>query len=97
MIEDYIPRERLLGATNGSIYKLAVLAAKRAMILAEGEKPLVEKHTEKLLDLSLAEIEGKKIGEAKGKKKKTKKDEKEVKAEKKEASEEQEEETKKDN
>ncbi len=79
MVNDYIPRERLLAATSGSIYKLTVLAAKRAMILAEGEKPLVEQNTEKLLDLALREIEEKKVEEAKGKTKKNKKEEKETK------------------
>ncbi len=76
MPDKYIPREKLLGATEGSIYKLAVLAAKRAMMLAEGEKPLVEKKTEKLLDLALEEIEKKQIKVSKGKKKKTEKGEK---------------------
>lgn len=95
MPKDYIPREKLLGATKGSIYKLAVLAAKRAMVLAEGEKPLVEKHTEKLLDLALGEIEGEWIREAKRKKGKAKKEEKETKEESKKEPEEQKEETKK--
>ncbi|MCF7870656.1 MAG: DNA-directed RNA polymerase subunit omega [Candidatus Omnitrophica bacterium] len=70
MFGDYIPREKLLGATNGSIYKLTALAAKRAMLLAGGEKSLVEKRTEKLLDIALEEIAQKKIAEPRGEKKK---------------------------
>ncbi|MCF7887467.1 MAG: DNA-directed RNA polymerase subunit omega [Candidatus Omnitrophica bacterium] len=79
----------LLGATGGSIYKLTILASKRAMMFAEGEKPLVERKTEKLLDIALEEIEKKKIKEFKGKnlpagrQGKTKKDEEEPKEEKK--------------
>jgi DNA-directed RNA polymerase omega subunit len=82
MLKDYIPRERLLGATGGSIYKLTVLASKRAMMLAEGEKPLVERKTEKLLDIALEEIEKKKIKEFKGKKKKLSQTKEEPKEEK---------------
>ncbi len=85
MPKDYIPLERLLPATDGAIYKLAILAAKRATALAEGEKSLIEGYTEKVLDTALEEIEKKKIREAKGKKpvsrqaekKKTKEEEKE--------------------
>lgn len=55
-----IPLEGLLKASNGSIYKLAILAAKRAISLSEGEKPLVEKPSERMLDNALREIgEGK--------------------------------------
>lgn len=68
MPKDYIPLERLLPATDGAIYKLAILAAKRATALAEGEKSLIEGYTEKVLDTALEEIEKKKIREAKGKK-----------------------------
>ena len=71
MTEGYVPLEKVLGATGGSIYKLTILAAKRAVELAEGDKPLVEKRSEKLLDIALVEIENQKIKEAKGKKKKT--------------------------
>ncbi|MCQ9204975.1 MAG: DNA-directed RNA polymerase subunit omega [Omnitrophica bacterium] len=55
-----IPLESLLIASNGSIYKLAILAAKRAISLSDGEKPLVEKPSERMLDNALREIrEGK--------------------------------------
>jgi len=60
MNEKYIPLEKLLEATGGSIFKLTVLAAKRALELAENAKPLVDKPKEKFLDTALYEIlEGK--------------------------------------
>ena len=61
MNERCIPLEKLLKASGGSIYKLAILGAKRALQLADGDKPLVENPTEKLLDNSLREIASKKI------------------------------------
>jgi DNA-directed RNA polymerase omega subunit len=61
MREVNIPLERLLGASEGSIYALAILAAKRAMELSEGKKALVEKPGEKVLDTALREIESGKI------------------------------------
>ena len=60
-MEGYVPLERLLGAARGSVYKLTILAAKRALQLADGEKPLVEKADEKPLENALKEIAGKKI------------------------------------
>jgi len=60
-MEDYIPLEKLLEAAGGSVYKLTILAAKRALQLADGEKPLVEKADEKPLENALKEIAGKKI------------------------------------
>ena len=56
-----IPLEKLLEASNGSIYKVTILAAKRAIILADGEKTLVEKPSEKVLDNALREIKNGKI------------------------------------
>lgn len=56
-----IPLENLLAATKGSIYKATILAAKRAISLADGEKPLVGKASEKVLDSALREIEAGKI------------------------------------
>ena len=67
-MEDYIPLEKLLEAAGGSVYKLTILAAKRALQLADGEKPLVEKTDEKLLDNALREIAGRKIKIAEKKK-----------------------------
>lgn len=61
MEQDYIPLEKLLNASKGSVYKLTILAAKRAFQLADGEKPLVEKTDEKPLDNALKEIAERKI------------------------------------
>ena len=61
MKEDYIPLEKLLDAAGGSVYKLTVLAAKRAFQLADGEKPLIENPDEKFLDNALEEIAEKRI------------------------------------
>ena len=38
----YVDREKLLDQSDGSIYKLVNLAAKRALELAEGQPKLVE-------------------------------------------------------
>ena len=56
----HVPLEALLDATKGSIYKLTLLVAKRALQLADGEKPLVERPDDKALNNALREIaEGK--------------------------------------
>jgi DNA-directed RNA polymerase omega subunit len=39
----YIPLEKLLDKSKGSIYKLVALASQRAFEIAEGSPPLVEK------------------------------------------------------
>ena len=60
MAQANIPLESLLTTTNGSIYKVTILAAKRAICLSDGEKSLLEKPGEKALDNALREIgEGK--------------------------------------
>lgn len=59
--EKFIHLERMINAGAGSIYKLTILAAKRALQLADGEKPLVEKPTEKVLDTAFREIASGKI------------------------------------
>lgn len=85
MRKNYFSLEKSLSSTGGSIYKLVVLAAKRAIAFTEGEKPLLERKTEKLLDAALEEIEKNKIKEATGEKKKqseTQKKDKESKPEK---------------
>ncbi|MDD5584066.1 MAG: DNA-directed RNA polymerase subunit omega [Candidatus Omnitrophica bacterium] len=66
MNNKYVSVDRILGASNGSIFKITILAAKRALQLADGAKSLIEKPGEKLLDNSLREIvEGKlKVKEA---------------------------------
>ena len=56
MYEINIPIEKLLGASDNSIYKVAILAAKRAIALADGDKPLIDKPGEKVLDNALREI-----------------------------------------
>jgi len=56
-----IPLEKLLEASNGSIYKVTILAAKRAIMLADGEKTLIEKPSEKVLNNALREIKDGKI------------------------------------
>jgi DNA-directed RNA polymerase omega subunit len=59
--DGYVPVEKLLEASDGSLYRLAVLAAKRAMQLADGEKALIEKPGERVLDNALREIAAEKI------------------------------------
>ena len=39
---DYMERDKLLSKSEGSIYKLVNLAAKRALEIAEGQPKLVE-------------------------------------------------------
>ena len=56
-----IPLERLLGASRGSIYKLTILAAKRAIEITDGDKALIDKPSEKCLDNALREIEAGRI------------------------------------
>ena len=38
----YVPLEQLLDKSEGSVYKLVILASKRAMEIAEGQPKLVE-------------------------------------------------------
>ncbi|MDP2923260.1 MAG: DNA-directed RNA polymerase subunit omega [Candidatus Omnitrophota bacterium] len=60
MNENYTPLEKLMKASGGSIFKLTILVAKRALQLADGDKALIEKPSEKLLDNVMREItEGK--------------------------------------
>jgi DNA-directed RNA polymerase omega subunit len=56
MNDKYVSVDRVLGASNGSIFKITILAAKRALQLADGAKSLIEKPGEKLLDNALREI-----------------------------------------
>ncbi|MFH1768440.1 MAG: DNA-directed RNA polymerase subunit omega [Candidatus Omnitrophota bacterium] len=65
----YLPAEELIEACGGSLYTLTVLVAKRAMQLADGDKPLVEKPADKVIDTALQEVVEKKI-RVQGKKKK---------------------------
>lgn len=58
MTQQNVPLEELLKASSGSIYKVTILAAKRAILLADGEKTLlVDQRSEKVLDNALREIE----------------------------------------
>ena len=50
-----VPIEELLKRC-GSIYKLVILAAKRAKEVAEGSPPLVETHQRKVTSIALEEI-----------------------------------------
>ena len=38
----YVPLEKLLDKSNGSVYKLVILASKRALEIAEGQPKLVD-------------------------------------------------------
>lgn len=56
----YIPIDKLLKTTEGSIYKLVLLASKRALELNAGAPKLVESDSEKFSSIALEEIgEGK--------------------------------------
>jgi DNA-directed RNA polymerase omega subunit len=58
----YVPLERLLDKSNGSIYKLVILASKRALEIAEGQPKLVEASaTTKPSTLALYEIAENKV------------------------------------
>lgn len=57
MNEKYVSAEKIIGAGKGSVYKLAVLAAKRAMMMADGDKCLLDKPGEKVLNNAFREIE----------------------------------------
>ncbi|OQX87946.1 MAG: DNA-directed RNA polymerase subunit omega [Candidatus Omnitrophica bacterium 4484_70.2] len=61
MEEDYFPLEKLIEGANGSIYKLTILAAKRALQLVDGDKPLIDKPDSKPLENALREVAEKKI------------------------------------
>lgn len=61
MSQMYIPREELLQVSNGSIYELTILIAKRALQLADGDTPMIEKPSEKVLDNAFREALERKI------------------------------------
>lgn len=53
----YLPLEYCLDKSNGSVYQLVILAARRAHELDDGAKPLLEaKEKDNPLDLALEEI-----------------------------------------
>ena len=58
----YVPLERLLDKSYGSVYKLVILASKRALEIAEGQPKLVEADiTTKPSTLALYEIAENKV------------------------------------
>ncbi len=59
-VKSYIPVEELLGKTN-SVYKLVILASKRALELNEGSPKLVETDKKKAATIALEEIRQGKI------------------------------------
>jgi len=59
--KNHVSVEGLLEASGGSIYKLAMLAAKRSLQIADGDKPLVGNTDDKPLDAALREIEAGRI------------------------------------
>ena len=54
--------ENLLDKTDNSIYKLVILASKRALELNEGSPKLVETESKKISAIALEEIKEGKIG-----------------------------------
>jgi len=58
----YVPIESLLDKSSNSIYKLVILASKRALEIAEGQPKLVNAHaTVKPSTVALYEIAGGKV------------------------------------
>ena len=69
-----MPRENLLKKTGGSVYKLVVLASRRALELGAGSEKLVNASpNEKPTSVALKEIVEEKINYKKDKEKKKKK------------------------
>ncbi len=53
----YVPLERLIDKSNGSMYELVVMAAKRALQLADGAARLIEAPSDmKVTTLAMEEI-----------------------------------------
>jgi len=66
----YVEREKLLSSSEGSIYKLVNLAAKRALEIAEGQPKLVEANAAvKPSTVALIEVASGKVRVKKPKKK----------------------------
>lgn len=63
----YVEREKLLSKSEGSIYKLVNLAARRALEIAEGQPKLVEANasvkpsTVALLEIAAGKVHAKKL------------------------------------
>lgn len=64
----YIELEKLLDKSSGSVYKLVILAAKRALEIAEGQPKMVEAHastkpsTVALYEIGEGKVHSKKLG-----------------------------------
>lgn len=59
----YMPIEHLLDNANGSMYKLVILASRRAQELGAGSEKLVDVNSNtKLTTIALKELEENKIG-----------------------------------
>ena len=57
----YMPREKIF--KNGdSIFKITLVAAKRAIELSNGSKKLIETHSKKFSTIALEEISQGKVG-----------------------------------
>ncbi len=63
----YVPLEELLDKSNGSVYKLVILASKRSLEIAEGQPKLVEASsstkpsTVALIEIAEGKVHSKKI------------------------------------
>ncbi|MBN2831650.1 MAG: DNA-directed RNA polymerase subunit omega [Candidatus Omnitrophica bacterium] len=63
----YVEREKLLSKSEGSIYKLVNLAAKRALEIAEGQPKLIEANaavkpsTVALREIAAGKVQAKKL------------------------------------
>ncbi|MFH0763371.1 MAG: DNA-directed RNA polymerase subunit omega [Candidatus Omnitrophota bacterium] len=58
----YVPIEKLLDKSDGSIYKLVILASKRALEIAEGQPKLVDANSStKPSTIALHEISENKV------------------------------------
>jgi DNA-directed RNA polymerase omega subunit len=64
----YVPLERLIDKTNGSMFKLVTLVSRRALELADGAPRLLEAASDiKVTTLAMQEIAEGKVGIAKPK------------------------------
>lgn len=64
----YVPLERLIDKSHGSMFKLVILASKRALELAEGSPKLIEVPSDtKVTTLAMLEIAENKVEMGKSK------------------------------
>ena len=57
----YVPREKLVKKLDTSLYKLVLVAARRANELAAGASPLVKSESKKVSTIALQEIADDKV------------------------------------